>query len=153
MCQGWDPAWAYMVPCYDWPPASSGGRATPGVLAVESYPSCRQQQASCLVPCGTAVACLHKGLALFASCAHQKPSAITGRARTALADRHGDIWQTELAVMCLPSHLRAFQGHGCGSATVPDGITRAAPGPAPCPCWPKPRPKRPGPALPWRQGV
>ncbi|TRZ19933.1 hypothetical protein HGM15179_007175 [Zosterops borbonicus] len=47
-----------------------------------------------LVLVGMAVACPHRGLALFASCVRQKPSAITGRARTVLADRYGEVWYT-----------------------------------------------------------
>lgn len=41
MCHGWDPAWPYTVSCHDWPLAGSGGRATPGVLEVDSHPFCR----------------------------------------------------------------------------------------------------------------
>lgn len=64
MCQGWDPAWAYMVPCHDWPPASSGGRATPGVLAVESLQtaagqlSCSLWYGCCLPAQGIGSVCI-----------------------------------------------------------------------------------------------
>lgn len=84
MCQGWNSVWSYRVSCHNWPPASSGGRATSGVLVVESHPSycCGRLSRSlwhgcCLPAEGIGSVCI---LCPSETICHQ------GRARSALAD-------------------------------------------------------------------
>lgn len=109
---------------------SSRSPVTAGVLpglVAESHQECWQWRATHPAgmaacphhPCGTAAACPQRGQALFPSCVHQEPPAITGGAGAALGDRHGHTWPPEAAATSLPSHLGPFWHRGCDTAPLP----------------------------------
>lgn len=144
-----------MVSCHDWPPVGFGARATPGVLVVESHPSCCCGRLSwslwygcCLSAqgiCSVCILCPSENI-----CHHgNSKNCISGQMWRGLVDS-----LQRCVFHCASSEAPSEPSSAMGVAVphswmvLPEGPHAQ---PALCPCWPRPR--CPSPAPPWCQGM